>query len=434
MRFELTHPLKETGPEPVAFDQTLPPPLLFSYSPSILIKLMQRYGDMMLIGMVGAPNKGKSTIFSAITESEVDIADYPFTTIKPNLGVAYATSECPDKSLGIKCHPRNSACIDGTRLIPLNVIDVAGLVPGASLGKGMGSQFLNDLVNSEALIQVVDVSGETGVDGNPCSGCDPSEEVKMVYDELVQWLSNIIKKHLSSLSRRKDGSAALAEMLSGFGANSEKIQEIADSCGLPLSNIAWDEEAVTTFAEKFIISNKPFLVAANKLDKSNAGKLEALISKLPGHVVVGCSGAIELALKKASKNGLISYSTWKKTFEIIGKPSIEQNKALSYMMNYVKEHNGTGIQEIINKCVFGLLDNIVVYPVENENKYTDHFDNVLPDAILLKKGSTALDLAASIHTDLSKHMLYAIDARTKNRLSKEYVLQNNDIIKIVSTR
>ena len=138
-----------------------------------------RMRDSLLIGIIGAPNKGKSTLFSAMTAVEVPIADYAFTTIKPNMGVAYATTECADVGLGVKCTPRNSSCLDGIRKIPINIVDVAGLVPGAHLGKGMGNQFLNDIVNADVLVQVVDASGKTDINGGKAEGA--IERVKMFY-------------------------------------------------------------------------------------------------------------------------------------------------------------------------------------------------------------------------------------------------------------
>ncbi|MGC8648897.1 MAG: GTPase, partial [Candidatus Micrarchaeia archaeon] len=159
----------------------------------------------MLIGIVGAPNKGKSTLFSALTLNEVEIADYPFTTINPNLGVAYVSKECVDKELNISCNARNSLCINHVRFFPVNIIDVAGLVEDAHLGKGMGNQFLNDLASADALIVVVDASGKTDAHGNKVDYADPINDVNMVTNEIIEWISGIIKKHINIISKREDG-------------------------------------------------------------------------------------------------------------------------------------------------------------------------------------------------------------------------------------
>jgi ribosome-binding ATPase YchF (GTP1/OBG family) len=386
----------------------------------------------VLVGIIGAPNKGKSTIFSALTLAEVEIADYPFTTIKPNTGVAYVTRECVHKELGVVCKPRNSLCADGVRRIPVSIVDVAGLVPGAHLGKGMGNQFLNDLVNADALIQVVDVSGTTDVEGKPCTWSDPAIDVKMIREELAEWLAKIIMAHAGALSRRPDGAKAIEELLSGFKVTAGQVAKAADANSLTLSNINWSAERAKNFAASLLELNKPIIIAANKLDKGSMEKLLALKAELGTETVVGCSGAIELALKKAAKNGIIAYLPGAPSFSISGIATPGQEKALNYMLKYTEANKGTGVQEVLNKAYFGLLQNIVVYPVEDENKYADHFGNTLPDAILMKDGSTVLELAAKIHTDLAKNMLYAIDVKKKMRVSKDYKLKDNDVLKIVT--
>jgi len=386
----------------------------------------------MLIGIIGAPNKGKSTIFSAMTMADAEIANYPFTTIKPNHGVAYVTRKCVDAELGVRCNPRNSICMNGTRLIPIDIVDVAGLVPGAHLGKGMGNQFLNDLASADAFIQVVDASGKTDENGNPCDSCDPAKEFNIINDELAFWLSDIIKRHIGKIEKRSDGAKALAEILAGFKVNEKLVEAAAEKSYLSLSNIAWNDDDILAFARELIKASKPIAIAANKADISNSEKIEKLKKELNGRFVVECSGAIELALRKAAKAKVINYVPGASTFEVIGSASAEQRDALDYMAKYIKEHNGTGIEELINEVVFGMLRMLTVYPVEDENKYVDHNGNVLPDALLVEEGTTALELAERIHTSIAKNMLYAIDAKRKIRLAKDYKLRDNDVIKIVS--
>ena len=386
----------------------------------------------MMLGLIGAPNKGKSTIFSAMTLSQADIADYPFTTINPNLGIAYATKECPEKELGIKCNPRNSLCDSGTRKIPINVTDVAGLIPGAHIGKGMGTQFLNDIISADALILVVDLSGETDIQGRPGSNFNQKEDIHMVEEELANWLSGIIEKNMSSLSRKKDGIDALAELLSGFKPSEDQIRESAEENGITLSNISWNHESSLRFSRSFLARNKPIVIAANKMDKSSKDALEKFRKELEDYTVIGCSGAIELALRKAAKSGIITYNPGNSSFVMGPNATEDQKRALSYISSYLKKNGSTGIHEIINETVFTLSHNIVVYPVENENKYADSSGSILPDAILMAEGSTALDLAEKIHTEIAAKMLYAIDARNKIRVAKDYILKDGDIIKIVS--
>ncbi|MGC8699839.1 MAG: redox-regulated ATPase YchF [Candidatus Micrarchaeia archaeon] len=386
----------------------------------------------MLIGIIGAPNKGKSTLFSALTMIDVAIANYPFTTIKPNHGIAYISKRCVDRELGVQCNPKNSICMNGTRLIPIEVVDVAGLVPNAHLGKGMGNQFLNDLISADAFIQVVDLSGKTDENGNPCDACDPAKEYKMVNDELAFWLRDIIKKHIGKISKRSDGTKALEEILSSFKVDEKEIESAAEKAYLSTSNISWSEEEMLEFSRELLRISKPVAIAANKLDMAGAEKLEKLRNELKDVMIVGCSAAAELTLRKAAKAGIIEYIPGSSDFKIVGKTTKEQEDALAYLGEYIRKNNGTGVQELINKVVFGLLKMVVAYPVEDENKYTDHYGNILPDALLVKEGTTAVELATKIHTSIAQNMLYAIDAKRKIRLPKDYKVKDNDVLKFVS--
>ena len=388
----------------------------------------------MIVGIIGAPNKGKSTLFSALTSGEAKIANYPFTTIDPNKGVAYVSEECAEKKIGKKCKPRNSLCENGMRLVPVNIIDVAGLVPGAHEGKGMGNQFLNDLAGADGFIIVVDASGRTDAYGNEGAG-NPADDLEMIMSELVEWISAIIKKHMPQMSKKESGVDALADVLTVFNVTRASIETAVERLGLQSKRIAWSDEEIRKFSSAAILGSKHFIVATNKADaegaKANENAIREKASEL-GMETVMCSAALELALKKAKDSGMISYDPLKGKIEILGNPNAEQKKALDYMKGFV-ESGGTGVQKVLNELVFKAMGNIVVYPVEDENKFSDHSGNVLPDAILMERGSTAYDLAMKIHTDIGKGMLYAIDAISKMRLAKNYVLKDGDIIKIVST-
>ncbi len=255
----------------------------------------------------------------------------------------------------------------------------------------------------------------------------------MVRSELASWLSGILQRHANTISKQKDGIAAIKEVLSGFNITADQIKQAAEANYLPTGQISWNEEDFYKFSDTLMLISKPVIIAANKLDKSTPEQLAELSKKLKGYTVIGCSGAVELALRQAEKKGYITYIPGSSSFTRKGEVTQEQKQALDFMQSYLEKQGTTGVQELINKAVFDVLGNIVVYPVEDENKYTDHNGNVLPDAILVKKGATALDLAAKIHSDLAKGMLYAIDAKRKVRVGKDYVLKNNDVIKIVST-
>jgi hypothetical protein len=386
----------------------------------------------MLVGIVGAPNKGKSTLFSSMTSMEVQIADYPFTTIKPNVGMAYVTEKCPHPSLGLaSCNPKNSACVNGTRKIPVKIIDVAGLIEGAHSGRGMGNQFLNDIAAADALIIVVDASGRTDSSGNPSAGSNPLDDIEMVLSEISEWIAQIIKKHVKEAGRIGIN-AMLHNALSGLNVSDSQIEKAIGAAGLR-GDLSTDY-GIYEISKEILKVSRPFIIAANKSDiPGSEAAVKLLQEKYGGERVVACSAAIELALSKAVNTGIISYDSAKGSISVLSQSiSAEQSKALAFMEKFVREH-GTGVQNLINRVYLKILDNIVVYPVEDENKFCDHFGNLLPDAILIKRGSSAKDLAAHIHTDIAEKMLYAVDARTKMRLSKDYILKENDIIKIVSS-
>ncbi len=389
----------------------------------------------MQIGIIGAPNKGKSTLFSALTMNEVPIADYPFTTINPNVGVAYAVARCVEKELSVKCRARNSLCIDGMRMLPINIMDVAGLVEGAHEGKGMGNQFLNDLAGADAYLLVVDASGKTDSAGlqSGQENNDPVQDVIMVKKELVSWLSGIVRNHMNTISRNPDAAEALHSVLAGLKVTKDQISAAIEKSFLTSSNINWADNDIDVFADNLLSVSKPILIVANKSDSKEAPRhISDLKAKFGDANVIGCSAAVELALRKAVRQGVIAYTSGNRSFEIKKEDvSEEQKKALEYMRAFI-EKEGTNVQAVIDRAVFGLLDDIVAYPVEDENKYSDHFGNVLPDAILIHEGSTAYDLAAKIHTDIAKGMLYAIDVKKKMRIAKDYVLKDNDVIKIVT--
>ncbi|WP_198002862.1 redox-regulated ATPase YchF [Methanocaldococcus infernus] len=395
---------------------------------------------MLLIGLVGKPNVGKSTFFNALTEKEVDIGNYPFTTIEPNKGIGFITSECPCKELNLKCNPRNSKCIDGIRYIPVEVVDVAGLVPGAYEGRGMGNKFLDDLRQADAFILVVDASGRTDKEGNIGEG-DPVEDVKFLLEELDMWIYKILSKNWDKLLRRaqqeKNIVKLLKDQLSGLNISEEDIKmAIRD---FDESLMKWKEEDLLELAKRLRKISKPFIIAANKADLPEAEEnIKRLKREFKDYLVIPTSAEIELALKRAEKSGIIKrvFDREKEDFIILdeSKLSPQMKRALDYIKEFLDKYGSTGVQKCLNEAYFNLLNSIVVYPVEDENKFSDKEGNVLPDAFLMRKGDTARDLAYKIHTDLGERFLYAIDARKKIRLGADYELKHNDIIKIVAVR
>lgn len=394
----------------------------------------------MEVGVVGKPNVGKSTFFSAATLAKAEIASYPFTTIEANRGVMYVRSKCPHLDFKMECNPRNSQCEKGTRLVPIEAIDVAGLVPDAHKGKGLGNKFLDDLRQASALIHIVDASGSTDSEGNPCEvGLhNPMEDIEFLEREVNHWIRGILFKDWHKLSKQieMDGTKierVLAEKLTGLGVTEGQIYAALRDAGLNDKPTQWSEEEIFSLSHHIRRHSKPMIIAANKCEIAPEENLKRL-GELKDYNVIPTCAEVELALRRAAKGGLIDYVPGSKSFNIMeGKElSEEHQKALKKIEHILEKINDTGVQKCIEEAVFKLLDLIVVYPVEDESKLTDKDGRVLPDAYLMKRGSTAVDLAYKVHTDLGDNFIRAIDARTKRVVGHDYELKDCDVIKIVA--
>ena len=384
----------------------------------------------MLIGVVGAPNKGKSTFFSAATLVDAQIANYPFTTINPNRGVTYVRTPCPHVALGLKsCNPKNSKCVGGVRLVPVNIIDVAGLVPGAHEGKGLGNKFLDNLREADALIQVVDATGKTDLQGNPCDECNPAQEVGFLEEEVALWLADIMARGAA----KGRGLHEIAAALTGLKIDEVMLLHAAQDCGLDVADgLPSEKEEIAALALAVLKRRMPIVVAANKADVPGAKENASALKEGCEHPVFPCSAAVELALRKAEQHGMIKYVPGAGGFEVIGAPDEKQAEALERMAALLKDNNGSGVQQIIDWVVYQKLHCIIVYPVEDEHKYANHKGEVLPDAYLVPKGTTAHQLAAMVHTDLAHKFIGAIDVKRRIRVGAEHPLNDGDVIKIVA--
>ena len=393
----------------------------------------------MQIGLLGKANVGKSTFFSAATETTVQSGNFPFTTIEPNVGVCYLKIDCECNNLENKCG--NDLCRDGTRFIPVKLIDVAGLVPGAHEGKGLGNQFLTDAMKADALIHVVDISGSTDIQGQPVTlgTHDPLEDIKFVEEEFDLWFKDLLDREWPKLvkeieQKRAKISDGITRRFTGLGILESQVDDVLTSMSLKAKKPQdWSEDDMMAFLKSLRQKSKPLIIAANKADLCD--NLDILQKISETFTVISSSAETELLLKKAAKAELIDYVPGDDSFQ--GKDGVklsdQQNNALHLAKNVLTKIQTTGIQKILNSIIFDVLDMIIVYPVEDETKLANKQGQILPDARLLKNGSTAKDLAFTIHQDIGKGFLHAIDAKTKQRIGADHQLKNGDIVKIVST-
>ena len=371
---------------------------------------------MLQIAVTGKPNVGKSSFFNSATASKVEMANYPFTTIDANKAVAHVITKCPCKELDVTCNPHNAPCFEGTRLIPIELIDVAGLVPGAHEGKGLGNKFLDDLMQAKVFIHVIDASGSTDEEGNPVDlgSHDPLDDIEFLEHEIVMWMYGIVSRNWVRLVRKVEAehldiSRVIFDQLSGTGIALEDVIEALRTVSPDFGK--WEEEDLQLLVKNLLNIAKPSLIIANKADLPGAREnIERIKEKYPN--VIATSAESELALVNAARVGLISYKSGDSSFEILegDKLNDNQKKALEYIQtNILDVYGSTGIQKALNEAIFDLLNMIVVYPVSDEHKFTDQKGNVLPDAFLVPKGSTPREFAYIIHTDIGDKFMHAVE-------------------------
>jgi ribosome-binding ATPase YchF (GTP1/OBG family) len=395
----------------------------------------------LLIGIIGKSNVGKSTFFNAATSLGVQTANFPFTTVEPNIGIGYVRTRCVCRDFHVQDNPQHSICIEGSRYIPIRIIDIAGLVPGAHSGRGLGNQFLDSAREADALVHVVDVAGSTDTEGravNPGTG-NPLGDAEFVLQEFDLWLVSILKRNLEKATRDSQGaqdklSKILSKQLSGLSVREDQVISVLNQTGLGAKKLSfWSPTDLRLFCQSIRKLAKPMIIAANKADfitaESNLVKLKDLDSE-----VIPCISEAEVMLRLGTKNGMLRYLPGDSSFDINPKAQLreDQKRALEKVRAVLTKYGSTGVQQILDRICFGLLGMIVVYPVEDENRLMDKDGNVLPDAYLLSRDSTAKDLAEKVHQQLGKGFLYAIDVRSKQRVGAEYKLSDRDVIKIVS--
>jgi hypothetical protein len=391
---------------------------------------------MLSVALAGKPNAGKSTFYRAATLADVDVGNYPFTTIDPNRGVSYVRTDCPCLDREERCGDEN--CRAGKRYVPVELLDVAGLVPGAHEGRGLGNQFLDALSNADVICNVVDASGGTNAEGEPVEpgSYDPVEDVDFVEEEMDLWMAGIVARNWESVERQSRSpdfslEAALTEMLTGIGASEGDVAATLRTVDYPADPKQWDDADRERLARDLRRRSKPIIVVANKADAAPAENLERL--RAAADVVVPATAEGELALRQAARAGAVDYDPGDPEFAVTGDLSAEQESGLERIRAVMDDWGGTGVQTALNTAVYEFLDHVTAYPVQNESKWTDGQGNVLPDAFLLPRGSTPKDLAYAVHSDIGEGYLHAVDARENRRVGEDHELSEGDVVKIVST-
>jgi len=390
------------------------------------------------IGLVGKPSVGKSTFFNAATMNDVPEGAYPFTTIDPSMGEAYVRVDCAAPEFDHTCTPNHGYCTDGVRFVPTKLVDVAGLVPGAHEGKGLGNQFLTDLNEADVLVHVVDFTGETDLEGEPTEDHDPREDIDFLEDELDMWYLDILEKGIERYRSGYHGEDKaieddLAEQMSAFKINADEIKQVVLALDLELDPDTWDDADKEALAREIRIRTKPMLIAANKMDTEAAQDNWETVTEDPEYehlTFVPVSAHAEKALKNGNEQGVLDYRPGDEDFEVTADLPEEKAAGLEQIREFVTDFGGTGVQQALETALFEELGAIAVFPGARKPQEDGTF---LQDCFVLPDGSTAEDFAYFLHTDIGDGFLHAHDVRTERQIGADTELDHRDVVEITTT-
>ncbi|RLN90816.1 hypothetical protein BBJ28_00011287 [Nothophytophthora sp. Chile5] len=423
----------------------------------------------LVIGCVGKPSAGKSTFFNAVTDGKAKTGNFPFTTIEPNEGITYYLSPCPcaAKNKTAVCAPRYGKCEQGTRYVPVKLLDVAGLIPGASEGAGLGNKFLDDLRHAQVLMHIIDVSGRTNEKGEETEGYDPINDADWLTQEIHQWVFANLWKRWGSIARRHKATKSSLQstfigQLSGYGATPALVGKMLDRLGAkePLDLTTWGEDEVHKAVETFLDIRFPTVLVLNKADQGDDTdrNIEKIVEKYGSDRCFVASAAAECFLRAASKQrfiryepGSMFYSTLEDDDEAQAQAEAEKGlpplkpveKKIAKRLERISDmvlfrYGSSGVRAAINAAV-ELADVVVVYPVKSLKSFaTDTTPGagdkgVFADAVMVRRGTTVKELAFRVSQFLGANLAYAEGEDGRRRGEDEPITSSNLIIKFTTT-
>ncbi|KAF3985331.1 hypothetical protein FT663_05340 [Candidozyma haemuli var. vulneris] len=401
-------------------------------------------GKETVIGIVGKPSSGKSTTLNALTDANAKVGAFPFTTIDPNKATGYLEVECAcsrfDKSGD--CKPNYGYCRDGKRGVPVMLLDVAGLVPNAHLGRGLGNKFLSDLTEADCLLHIVDVSGTTDAEGKETRGYDPLKDIEWLQDEIFRWIlgnltekwGSVVRRHIATKSTTLE---TLRQQLGGYYANKQLIGKALDTIpGLPPLK-DWDNEMVERVVKAFMSVKFPTVLALNKMDHPDADKnVSKIMLKHPESKCVLTSSLTEVLLRKLAAQNFIKYDSGTEfvdTAEDLPDAGLrEMDEKLQNRIENIRDlvlyrFGSTGVVQLLQAAA-DVLDLVPVFPVRNISSFTGTSGSaVFRDCILVKRGSPVISVARKIMGDVT---IAAIEGVGGIRVGEEDTVDvgKNDIL------
>ncbi len=294
-----------------------------------------------------------------------------------------------------------------------------------------------DVGNSIVAIGVVDISGTTNSEGKPAENHDPAIDIRFLEEELDLWYAGILKKAWRVFARaaelqKSNFAEAVAKQFSGLKVGEDDVKEVLLKLGFNAEKpTVWSEEEIFQFARELRRLTKPMVIAANKIDTPCGGENFTRVKELFDYPMIPCSADAELSLRQAAKAEMIEYLPRDNDFRII-KVNEKQKEALEFIKERVLSvYGATGVQHVLNTTVFDILKYVAIFPA-GVSKLADSQGRILPDCYLMPAGSTALDFAFRLHTDLGKNFVKALNARTKQAVGKEYLLKHRDAVEIIT--